>query len=115
MNDKKVTVDTGDHRRILKRTVVKLAKPGASSSHLLLIQLSAESQALTFEKFSLAGHRELEDGSDRNATMIVALGKIRLRTLKNLGDESEWHAGFPHFDFVKQRPNDVAGARNVPH
>jgi hypothetical protein len=37
----------------------------------------------------------IEDASDRNATLLVAISDCRFRDVRNLGDESEWTPSKP--------------------
>jgi hypothetical protein len=95
-------MEAGDHKRVRKPQEVELPKTAAISAHLVLVQVDKQAQPLSFEKFTLAGHQELEDGSDENDTLIVALSDVRLRTVKNLGTESEWLPGPPQMITLKR-------------
>ncbi len=67
------------------------AQFGAESgraSHMLLVEPKTVHQELTVSPFVLSG--SLEDASDRNATLLIALSNCHFRDTRNLGDESEW-------------------------
>jgi hypothetical protein len=59
---------------------------GVTPVPLVLINVVAETQSLTIESTTLARNQELEDASDRNATLLVAITSLRLRDVRNLTD-----------------------------
>jgi hypothetical protein len=62
-----------------------------SSARLIRVDPKAPHQELTIDRFAL----DSEDGSDRNATLLVAITDCRFRDVRNLGDESEWTPSKP--------------------
>jgi len=61
-----------------------------SNSHarLVIVKPKMAHQELTVGPFVL--NSTIEDASDRNATLLVAVSGSRFRDTRNLGDESEW-------------------------
>lgn len=55
---------------------------------LITVKPKTPHQDLTVGPFLTSS--SLEDGSDRNATLLVAVSSSRFKDTRNLGDESEW-------------------------
>ena len=60
---------------------------------LIIVKPKGQHQDLTVSHFLASG--SLEDASDRNATLLVAVTACRFRDTPNLSDESEWVPGKP--------------------
>lgn len=58
-------------------------------SRLSLIVAKKPHQKLTISPGFLSG-QDVEDASERDATLLVAISAVRFRDTRNLGDESEW-------------------------
>lgn len=66
-----------------------LVRFSAANPRLALVEVVASSQTLTITSHSLAAHQELEDASDRNQTLIVALDSLEISDEHNLAAEGE--------------------------
>ena len=78
---------------------------------LILVKPKGPHQDLTVGPFLASG--SLEDASDRNATLLVAVSACRFRDTRNIGDESEWKPGKP--DIITMRPGSVRWIRSGIH
>jgi hypothetical protein len=66
---------------------------GGSRGRLVVIHPKTQHQELTVGPFDIT--TSLEDASDRNATLLVAITDCRFRDVRNLGDESTWKSSRP--------------------
>jgi hypothetical protein len=73
------------------------------SARLIVVSPKEIQQELTVAPFVFANG--LEDASDRNATLLVAITDSRFRDTRNRGDESEWIPGKP--DIVTMKSGEV--------
>ncbi len=80
-------------------------------AHLVVVKPKMTQQELTVGPFVLSG--SLEDASDRNATLLVAISNCRFRDTWNLGDESEWTPSKP--DIVVMKAGSVRWIRPGIH
>ena len=62
-----------------------------SGASVIWVQANLPHQELTVSSFTI--DKSLDDGSDRNATLLIALTDCRLDDVMNLGDESRWIPG----------------------
>jgi len=62
-------------------------------ARLVVIDPRMPHQELTVSPFTLSS--SIEDASERNATLLVAISDCRFRDVRNLGDESEWTPSKP--------------------
>ena len=69
-------------------------KASGSPAHLVIIHPKTPHQELTVGPFVLG--RSIEDASDRNETLLVAITDCRFRDTRNLGDESSWLPSKPN-------------------
>lgn len=65
-----------------------------SRARLVIVKPKIADQELTVGPFVL--NSTIEDASDRNATLLVAVTDARFRDMRNLGDESEWIPSKPN-------------------
>jgi hypothetical protein len=73
---------------------LELAQSVLTTIPFVLIKVIAATQPLTVEATTLARNQELEDASDRNATLLVAITPLRLHDVRNLAGEGEhWKSG----------------------
>ena len=95
----------------------------SSRSQLIIVEATAPHQALTVGPFIV--NTSIEDGSSRNATLLVAVSACHFRDTRNRGDESEWipstpevinmdagtvrwiRPGIHHFKNLDQRPSKL--------
>jgi hypothetical protein len=97
------TVHAGEH--------VEFRAQRGLPARLVLVRPKMTQQELTVEPFVLTG--SLEDASDRNATLFIAISNSRFRDTRNLGDESEWKPGKP--DTITMRSGSVRWIRSGIH
>jgi hypothetical protein len=97
------TVGAGEH--------VEFQAGHGLPARLVLVKPKMTQQELTVEPFVLTG--SLEDASDRNATLLVAISNSRFRDTRNLGDESEWKPGKP--DTITMQSGSVRWIRSGIH
>ena len=95
-----VLVTKKDGKQSIKRVLAGEAAPAGSGeelqfhvagnlhARLVIIQPKMAHQELTVGPFILTS--TLDDASDRNATLLVAVSDCRFSDTRNLGDESKW-------------------------
>jgi hypothetical protein len=81
-------VRSGGYGIVGSGEVLEFRATAALPSRLVFVMPKMPHQELTVGDFSL--NRSLEDASDRNATLLIALTDCRFSDTRNLGDESEW-------------------------
>jgi hypothetical protein len=82
------TMHAGDFRRMDGHTI-DLANVSSIPVDLVLIRIDRTIQPLTIELGELNPSQQLEDASDRNDTLIVALIPVTLRDVRDLSAEDE--------------------------
>ena len=90
---KQKRVPAGDAATVGAGEQVEFRARRGLPARLVLVKPKMTQQELTVEPFVLTG--SLEDASDRNATLLIAISNSRFRDTRNLGDESEWKPGKP--------------------
>ena len=84
----------GDHKTISGRQSLELAQSGSTPVSLVLIKVVTATQPLTIETTTLARNQELEDASDRNTTLLIAIVPLRLSDVRDQADADEpWKSG----------------------
>ncbi|MHB1022637.1 MAG: hypothetical protein ACYC46_14220 [Acidobacteriaceae bacterium] len=96
--------DNADERSSFR---TKDGQPG----RLIVVTPKVIQQELTVSPFVI--ENSLEDASDRNATLLVAITDCRFRDIRNRGDESEWIPGRP--DIVMMKSGEVRWIRPGIH
>jgi hypothetical protein len=89
INGTNTNLKSGEYREISSGESLELAPTKATAPRLLLVDIVASSQALTIEATKLSPHQELEDASDRNETLLIALNNMQLRDERDLAEEGE--------------------------
>jgi hypothetical protein len=89
VNDQATTLRAGDSHQVRGSQMLDIVNTSALPSELVLIKVDTASQGLTLLQERLDMHQELEDASDRNDTLVVALTPIALRDVRDLADEDE--------------------------
>ncbi len=59
-------------------------------TRLIVVNAKRAVPAITVNTETLSPGNELQDASDRNETLVVAISAVQLRDIRNLGDESAW-------------------------
>jgi hypothetical protein len=84
-----------------KALLVQALEP--TSADFLVVNVRSADQALTVEASSLRGRQSLEDASDRNETLLVAISSVRPGDVWNIGAEDEWHPAKPKWISLQAR------------
>jgi hypothetical protein len=94
IDGKSAILKAGDYQKIPRIHSLELSQSEPMPVPLVLIKVVATIQPLTIETTTLARHQELEDASDRNTTLLIAIDPLRLRDVRDLADEGEpWKSG----------------------
>jgi hypothetical protein len=104
-------IHTGDAATVGAGEHVEFRAGRGSRARLVLVKPKVTQQELTVEPFVLTG--SLEDASDRNATLLIAISNSRFRDTRNFGDESEWKPGKP--DIITMQSGSVRWIRPGIH
>jgi hypothetical protein len=80
---------------------------------LITVEPKETIQELTVEKTVLAPNQKLQDASELNDTLLIAVTGVNLRDVRNLGDESHWKSSRPVF--VRLRSGAVAWLKPGMH
>jgi hypothetical protein len=107
VNGQMVAFGVGDHREFRAGERIELIPKPSTSPSFVLVDVARTSQPLTILTEDLAAHQQLDDASDRNQTLLIALDHLQITDEKDAGDESEpWKAG--HVDLVALRRGQTA-------
>jgi hypothetical protein len=104
-------VAAGTSATVVSHQKVGFRTEDRSPGRLVVVKPKKTEQELTVSPFILSN--SLEDASDRNATLLIAISNSRFRDTWNLGDESEWKPGKP--DIVTMRSGSVRWIRSGIH
>jgi quercetin dioxygenase-like cupin family protein len=89
-------IQAGDAAFLPAGRTVSLLSTAEKPMRLVVVTLKQRSQQdLTVQLTTLKPGGELQDASDRNETLLVPISAVRLRDIRNLGDESEWKPSAP--------------------
>jgi hypothetical protein len=103
VNDQATTLRAGESHQVRGSQMLDIVNTSALPSELVLIKVDTASQGLTLLQERLDMHQELEDASDRNDTLVVALTPIALRDVRDLADEDEpWKSSAPRTIVLQQ-------------
>ena len=86
-------VQAGDAEMSGSNEVVQFRAGGGSPARLVVIHPRAPHQELTVEPFVMRD--SIEDASERNQTLFVAITDCHFQDTRNLGDESRWTPSKP--------------------
>jgi hypothetical protein len=94
INGTSTNLKAGDYRTISGKRGLEIAQSGPITIPLVLVEVVFARQPLTIEAATLAPNQELEDASERNSTLLVAIAPLRLRDVRDLAEEGEpWKSG----------------------
>ena len=94
VDGERTKLKAGEYKAIPGRRTLELGRSETPNCPLVLIEIIAASQALTIEKTALGGHKEMEDASDRNSTLLIAISPLQIRDTRNLAEEDgPWKSG----------------------
>jgi hypothetical protein len=89
-----VNLKAGDYKTVSGKRGLEIAQSGLITIPLVLVEVVSARQPLTIKATTLAPNQELEDASDRNSTLLVAVAPLRLRDVSDLAEEGEpWKSG----------------------
>ena len=89
INGHRTALKEGDYKEVSAGDDLSLSPVSAANPRLVLVEVVASSQALTINFEVLAAHQQLEDASDRNQTLIIALDSLEVRDEQNSAAEGE--------------------------
>jgi hypothetical protein len=89
------TVHAGEAELVAPGTEVFFRSLDNRPFRLIVIAVKRKLQDLTVQASELKAGGELQDASDRNQTLLIALSSLRVRDVQNLASESEWKPGPP--------------------
>ena len=93
INGTSINLKAGDYKTISGKRGLEIAQSGLITIPLVLVEVVSARQPLTIEATTLAPNQELEDASDRNSTLLVAVAPLRLRDVSDLAEEgAPWKA-----------------------
>ena len=94
INGTSISLKAGDYKTVSGKRSLEIAQSGQITIQLVLVEVVSARQPLTIEATTLAPNQELEDASDRNSTLLVAIAPLRLRDVSDLAEEGvPWKAG----------------------
>ncbi len=82
-------LEAGDYKEVDRGSNLTIDSTGSRPTQLVLIEVLSASQPLTIGSTTLASHEQLEDASDRNPTLLVAVSSLRLNDVRHLAKEDE--------------------------
>jgi hypothetical protein len=97
VNGLSVDLKTGERKFVHGVEIVKVSSSGSRPTPLVIVNVKRAQQAQTFDHVELGLGKIMEDASDRNETLLVALNSLRLHDLIDRADEGEpSNYGKPH-------------------
>ena len=97
--EKSKTIQIGEAGLVRPGTSVQFRAVGNPAGVLIVVEPKTTHQPLTITSLSL--DTELEDASDSNETLLIAISACRLQDTRNTGDESEWIPSRPEIISLK--------------
>jgi hypothetical protein len=89
IDGKMIVLKGGEFTEELGEVSLKLAPAGDTTPILVLVNILSSSQPLTIKSTKLEPQQQLEDASDRNRTLLIALSDLLLRDERDLAEEGE--------------------------
>jgi len=89
INGHRDALKAGDYKEFRTGDSVELSPAASTNPQLVLVDVLEASQPLTILPGNLAVHQELEDASDRNQTLLIALDILQISYEQNLAVEGE--------------------------
>ena len=100
INAQKDTLKAGDHKEFRSGDILEISPAHPMSPRFVVVDVLRTSQPLTIAAEDLATGQKLEDASEKNETLLIALDTFQIRDERDLADEGEpWkpsHARFLH-------------------
>lgn len=76
-------LEAGDYKEVDRGSNLTIDSTGPRPTQLVLIEVLSASQPPTVGSTTLASHEQLEDASDRNPTLLVAVSSLRLNDVRD--------------------------------
>lgn len=96
IDGQKEVLRAADFRQIKGKRVLKLAGFSSVAASLVLITVKSAHQSLTIEDTILTPNEELEDASNRNLSLLIAISPLRLRDVRDQnGEDESWKSSSP--------------------
>ena len=89
INGREDSLHLGDAKQLKGEEPLTLSNSLSSSAKFGLIKIKHSSQNLTITSTKLERGEELEDASDRNQTLLIAVTSLHLRDIRDMNDEDE--------------------------
>jgi hypothetical protein len=87
---------SANFRQIKGKQILKLAGLSSVAAPLVLVTVKNADQNLTIEDTVLTPHQEVEDASDSNPTLVIAISPLQLRDVRDLnGEDESWRSSNP--------------------
>jgi hypothetical protein len=100
------TVGAGSAATLSLNDNVKLAR-------IVVVDIKSATQPITLDPTTLEAFLEMQDGSARNDTLLIAESALRLQDVRYIGDEGYTFRGRPHI--IRMEPGDVRWIRHGVH
>ncbi len=65
------------------------------SARLIVIDVKSAGQELTVQAYDLAVGQKLEEASETNDMLVIAISALKLRDVRDLGEEGNWKPSTP--------------------
>lgn len=96
VNDQAVTLRAGESQQVTGSRALNIVNTSTLPAQLVLVKIDTAFQRLTISQEDLDPHQTLEDASDRNNTLVVALTPVMLHDVRDLSAEGEpWKSSAP--------------------
>jgi hypothetical protein len=94
----RLALEKGEHKMWDQGTEIRVTNVGSSIAELAIVKMKTiGDQQLTIERTKLDREQILEDASDRNLTLVLALDRVSLQDERSKGGEDEpWVKGDSH-------------------
>ncbi len=89
INGTSTPLKAGEYKRVSGKLNLELAQSGNISIPFFVVEILSARQPLTIEETTLAPNQRLEDASDRNSTLLLAIVPLRLSDVRDLANEGE--------------------------
>jgi len=94
INGQRSVMKTGGYKRVTGGQNLALVQTDSKPISLVLVKVVSTAQSLTVEATKLESHEELEDASDQNATLLIAINSMQLDDVRDLaGEDEHWKSG----------------------
>ena len=89
IDGKSTILKAGDYARLPGKQSLGLAESGPMTMPIVLAEIVSAQQPLTINATTLAPNGVLEDASDWNSTLLIAISPLQLRDVRDLAEGGE--------------------------